>query len=346
MEEESEILAFSHRLPVFGVECFGSALIDDGRFSRAVGFAPAPPVVRYDDGGWLVERHWITLARHQLNAEPGAWVSTLVDASERHTERAVSSFDANATPEHVANGLCELYGVMAAPMLTFSILGELLERRMRSIFKHAGIAPDQEEAWLGVFRYPERKTASMEEHEAIFSLASFVRKHAMDRSTRERVGAYTKRYGYLGLVTPSARTFSFTDMLHRVSKFEEKPEVARVREEGDRTRVLGRARTFMNNIGLHAPERDAIRAYRDVAYWQLRQKELWALMETAMRPGVGRLAAKLDLSEDQILSLRVEELSHALLNPKEIPAAFELDERLKKKCSALFVEDIVELHWS
>lgn len=345
MEEESSIPVFSHRLPVFGVECFGSALIDDGRFSRAVGFAPAPPVVRYDDGAWSVEKHWVTLIRHHLNAQPGSWVSSLVQASERHTERAVSSFDALGSPEHVANGLCELYGVMASPMLAFSILGELLERRMQSIFKHAGIAEDQEEAWLGVFRYPEKKTESMKERETFFSIASFVRKHAMDRSTREHVGAYVKRYGYLGLVTPAARALTFTDILHRASSLEEDPHTLHVREESARNHVLARANAFMNQVGLNAPERDAIRAYRDVAYWELRQKELFALVEMAMRPGVKRLAAHLKLSEEQLLSLRVEELSHALLNPKETPAAYDLDAKLKKKCSALFVEDLVEFHF-
>ncbi len=345
MEEERQTFVFSHPFPVFGVECFGSALVDDGRFSRAVGLAPAPPVVRYDDGKWLVEQHWLTLARHQLHAQPGAWVSSLVDVSERHAERIVSSFDAGGSPEHVANGLCELYGSMAAPMLVFTLIEELLEQRIRRLFAHAGIPADQEDAWLGVFRYPEKKTEAMKEREAFFSLADFVRRHAMDRTTRERVGSYAKHYGYLGLITPSARKLTFTDMLHRASRFEEEPQTMRVREEEDRTRVLERARAFMNNTGLHAADRDAIRAYRDVAYWRLREKELWALLETAMAPGVTRLSTHLNLSFEQLTAMRVEELSSVLSNPKETLPSFDLDQRLKKKFAALFVEDLIEPHW-
>ena len=345
MEEERQTLVFEHSLPVFGVECFGSALVDDGRFSRAVGLAPAPPVVRYSDGKWLVEKHWLVLARHQLNAQHGAWVSSLVDVSERHAERIVSSFDVGGSPEHVANGLCDLYGAMAAPMLVFTLLEELLEQRIKKLFERAGIPADQEDAWLGVFRYPEKKTEAMKEHEAFFSLAAFVRRHAMDRTTRERVGSYTKHYGYLGLITPAARKLTFTDMLHRASRFEEEPAAMRAREGEDRTRVLERAQAFMNNMGLHAADRDAIRAYRDTAYWHLREKELLALLETAMAPGIGRLSTYLNLSFEQLTAMRVEELSSALANPKDTVPSFDLDHRLKKKFSALFVEDLIEPHW-
>ena len=362
MEEELQTLVFSHSLPVFGVECFGSALVDDGRFSRAVGLAPAPPVVRYSDGKWLVEKHWLVLARHQLNAQHGAWVSSFVDVSERHAERIVSSFDVGGSPEHVANGLCDLYGAMAAPMLVFTLLEELLEQRIKKLFERAGIPADQEDAWLGVFRYPEKKTEAMKEHEAFFSLAAFVRRHAMDRTTRfsyDKVNRLTgktdaegfvTRFGYdavgnLGLITPAARKLTFTDMLHRASRFEEEPAAMRAREGEDRTRVLERAQAFMNNMGLHAADRDAIRAYRDTAYWHLREKELLALLETAMAPGIGRLSTYLNLSFEQLTAMRVEELSSALANPKDTVPSFDLDHRLKKKFSALFVEDLIEPHW-
>ena len=117
------------------------------------------------------------------------------------------------------------------------------------------------------------------------------------------------------------------------------------REEVSRADVLARAEDFMNKTGLSAVDRDIIRAFRDIAYWKLRQKELWARIELAIAPGVRHLADHLDLSQEQLLMMGVDELSSVLADPKSQPSKDLLDVRLKKKFSALFVEDLIEPEW-
>ena len=263
----------------------------------------------------------------------------------RHAERAIATFGADGSPEHIANDLCELYGVMAPPALVLTLLHELLERRLKKMFEHVGVALDQYEAWLDVFRYPEKKTHAMKERDEFLSLASFVRKHSMDQSTRRRVGAYVAQHAHLGLLTPSARPFSFTDILHRTSQLADDPKRLHAQEEEARAKVLARADEFMNRMGLGALERDAVRAYRDVAYWNHRQPELWALIKTTAQPGVKRLASYLECSEEQVLCLGVDELSSILVDRKLMPPSEELDRRLKGKLLVLFVEDLIEPEW-
>lgn len=345
MEEEQREKVFEHSLPIFGIECFGSAIVDEGRFSHMTGIAPAPPVLEYKDKGWYTDKDWLALARHQLNSQPGAWISTLITASEKSVEKAVARFDGHGAPEIVANGLCELYGVLAPAMMTMRLVDEVLERRLYKIFDHVGIEKSQQESWIGVFGYPERKTESMKEREEFFTLAELVKKRAMERSMRRRIGDFARQYGYLGLVTPAARPLSFQDTIHRVSQLKDSPSVLRKQEATAREAVLSRATQFMSGFGLDPQERDAIKAYRDVAYWKLRQNELVALVEVAMKPGLKRLAGALKISQEHVLMLRVEELSHALVAPKEVPNKKDLEKRIKSKPVVFFVEDIVEVEW-
>lgn len=309
------------------------------------GITPAPPTLEYEDGWWITSRDWLALARHQINQQPGSWISSLILASEKYAERLVAHFGNCVAPEVLANEICELYGVLASAMLVTKLADEVLERRLYKILDHVGIEKTQQENWVRVFGYPERKTESMREREVFFVLAGLVKRHAMDRPMRLRVSNFAERYGYLGLMTPAKRRLTFSDTLHRVSQLSEPPNEIGKREAQTRESVLNRASEFMNRVGLDARERDAIKAYRDVAYWKLRQRELVALMEVAMEPAKKRLAGALKISTEYVLAMRVEEMSRALIKPMGVLVEKELAARFKKSPKAFFVEDIVEIKW-
>lgn len=343
MEEPTSQLVLEHTLPLFGVECFGSALTDDGRFSRSTGVAPAPPVMRYDQGRWYTNDAWVRLVRHELNAQPGAWISTLVETTEKRVERSVANFDPEAVPEIIGNGICDMRGTIAPAMVIFALLGPLLEARLQKIFDHVGLDERERGKWVDVFSYPERKTSAMRERDEFLQLSAFVRKHPLDRSARQHINAYLQMHGYLGAMTPLGRPFTFADMMVRVSQVEGEPKTMRVEEELSRAQVLERAHEFMNRLGLNAPERDAIRAYRDLSFWRQREQELLALISTKEQQGLRRLSSAVGRSPEEVLWMQTEELTHALIVPKETIPSEVLKERAKHPPAVLFVEDQIKM---
>ncbi|MDA1038127.1 MAG: hypothetical protein O2877_00375 [bacterium] len=336
---------FNHKLPLFGVECFGSALIDTGRFSQMTGMVPSPSLLGYKNGEWFVNEDWARLLRGRLNAEPGSWVMSLVEASDKTILRAISNTDPFGAPEIVANGLCELYGVVAPPMMVMELLGSVLEQRIHTLLDHSGIKETDRDLWMKLFAYPSRKTEVSKERESFFDLAHFVRTHPLDRSTRHRVGEYVRQHAHLGVLTPLGRPFSFGDMMTRISQLDVPPLETKKEEATSRSGVIKRVEDFMRLTGLDAVDRDALRAYSAVSYWKLHLSELLAKRQIVIDQAVNHLASKLSYPLDAILWMRPEELIGLMAHPNEALSSEEVIAREKKDLGVLFVEDMVSVNW-
>lgn len=347
MEEGYEQPILSFPLPVFGVECFGSALIHEGVFSRATGLVPPPPVVSYRSGVWGLERHWVVLAHHEVNTWSGAQVSFLVDRSLRQVERAIAVFPEEGAPEQIANGLCELYSVLASPLVALQLVEDVLDRRVDALLAQvSGISKEDRLRWKQVFAYPDRKTESWHEREAFAGLAEEVAGAVMDQSLRRKIERHLERFGYLGRLSPRGRSFEREDIMERLEAWGEAPLARYREEEASHEAVLERFQTFLSRTGLDAVDRDILRAYRHVAFWRLRVRELWAQMEEKIEAGTERLAGYLGMEPEQVLAMRLDELSSVLMDPEDSVPTPELNRRKQKDLAGVFVDHVVEFRFA
>lgn len=318
MEETTWEPILEYKLPIFGVECFGSAVVDPGRFPRQAGIAPAPQSLLYQKGVWKAQKEWFAGFLHELNDQPGVWVMALVDGSVRRLERDLGQFRPSSKPEVAGNQICDLYGGFAPPMISLTALEVLLRRRLEHILHTVHIQGRDAEKWVEIFRFPNRPTLAVREREAFLQLTGYVRTHPMNRTTRERVGAHVREYAYMGRVTPIGRPYTFDDLMKRTSQVEGVVKALVEHERAARLAVQERVKTFMNRVGLGVLERDVIRAFQSVSFWRWRSKELLALLDHKRSSAFGIISQRIKGGPptDLLMQLRPSELTSLILEPE------------------------------
>ncbi|MBI2485196.1 hypothetical protein HYW18_03560 [Candidatus Uhrbacteria bacterium] len=337
---------YERTLPLYGVECFGTALVDPGSFARASGLAPAPALVQYRDEAWFVTEHWASLLRYRLAAQAPAWIMQYLKHTQARVAKRIKSAQTVGSTEILVHELCDIYGALAVPVCVGELLFHITEERVRSMLTHVGVSPTDHAQWLALFAYPKQETAVMRERRAFLDMAAFARTHSLDRASRSKISRYLKEYGALGRLSPLGRPFAFKDFMARAAQLEGEPKDVSLRETRGRVGVSRRVEGFMDNTGLQAVDRDAIRALQESATWRLRGRELWVELEEFQESIGKEIAKRTKFPEHLLWHLRPVELSALIHDPASTPSVEDVETRRKKHLEVTFVEHMVHVSWT